>query len=59
MITDIKLVMHRNWRGEPAEAVIERIVEEQSTDVDVVTGATMSSRVIMNAVEDALKKAVK
>jgi len=57
-IANIELVEHRNWRGEAAEAIIpHRIIDEQSTRVDVVSGATLSSAVIMNAVEDAVQKA--
>ena len=35
-------------------AVIDRIIENQSTDVDVVSGATVSSKGTMEAVKDAL-----
>lgn len=38
-----------------AQVVIEKIIETQSTDVDVVSGATLSSRGTMEAVEDALE----
>ncbi|SES95025.1 Uncharacterized protein conserved in bacteria [Natronincola peptidivorans] len=37
-----------------AEATIEKILESQSTEVDVVSGATMSSNAVMRAVENAL-----
>ncbi|SDK85599.1 FMN-binding protein [Natronincola ferrireducens] len=37
-----------------ADKVIERIIEAQSTDVDVATGATMSSLGTINAVKNAL-----
>ena len=56
-ITKIDLLKHSNWKGKPAEQILVRIIEEQSTNVDAVTGATMSSVTIMNAVEDAIKKA--
>lgn len=57
-ITKISLIKHRNWKGEAAEEpVLIRVVEEQSTKVDAVSGATMSSVTIMNAVEDAINKA--
>ena len=39
------------------KAVIDRILEAQSTDVDTVSGATFSSTGILMAVEDALGKA--
>lgn len=34
-----------------------RIIDAQSLEIDTVSGATMSSRAVKNAVEDALKKA--
>jgi uncharacterized protein with FMN-binding domain len=57
-ITSIRLMEHRHWRGEAAEKLIAaRIIEEQSTRVDAVSGATTSSIAIMNAVENAVQKA--
>ena len=34
-----------------------RIIDEQSTNVDAVSGATVSSTAIMNAVDDAIQMA--
>ena len=57
-ITNIELIEHRTWKGEAAEKIIpDRIIDEQSTKVDAVSGATISSRAIMNAVETAVQKA--
>jgi uncharacterized protein with FMN-binding domain len=58
-ITDIELVEHfASWIGNDANMVIpQRIVEHQSTKVDAISGATNSSRVIMNAVQKAVEKA--
>ena len=42
-----------------ASAVIDLILEQQSTDVDTVSGATFSSNGILHAAEDALRKAEK
>ncbi len=43
--------------GQKARGVIpQRIVERQSTKVDVVSGATEASHVIMNAADEAVKK---
>jgi uncharacterized protein with FMN-binding domain len=55
-MTDVALVRHwASWIGRKAEPVIPlRIIEKQSANVDAVTGATNSSRVIMHAVYDAL-----
>lgn len=40
-----------------ATYVIDEIIDEQSTDVDIVSGATFSSNGIIGAVKDALGKA--
>ena len=57
-IAEIRIIRHRHWRGGPAEEAIPgSIIEQQSTGVDVVTGATVSSAAIMNAVQDAVEKA--
>jgi len=57
-IAEIEIVKHRAWKGRKAESIIPtRIIENQSTKVDAVSGATNSSRVIMNAVQKAIEKA--
>jgi uncharacterized protein with FMN-binding domain len=56
VIQNIDLIKHFNGRGEKAEAIIPRIVEAQSLEVDVVSGATASSKAILKAVETALAK---
>ena len=38
-----------------AEGVLERVVREQRADVETISGATTSSKLILLAVEDALK----
>jgi uncharacterized protein with FMN-binding domain len=57
----IEIIRHwASWIGKKAESMIQqRIIEKQSADVDAVTGATNSSRVIMHAVNDALEQAVR
>ena len=57
-IAHVELLAHRTWKGGAAERIIPgRIIEAQSTRVDAVSGATMSSRAIMNAVEAAIRQA--
>jgi uncharacterized protein with FMN-binding domain len=57
-ISSIQVLEHQAWRGRKAEKpVVERIIATQSTSVDAVSGATNSSRVIMNAVQNAVEKA--
>lgn len=57
-IAAIEIVKHNALKGKKAEPIIpQRIIEQQSTVVDAVSGATNSSTVIMNAVQVALEKA--
>ncbi len=57
-IKNIDVLKHQAWRGGIAEGpVVESIIATQSTSVDAVSGATNSSRVIMNAVQNAIEKA--
>lgn len=54
-IVRIVLQEHKNGRGAPAEHILAEMIQQQTTDVDAVSGATNSSRVIRKAVEDALR----
>ena len=55
-ITNIELLEHNHERGIRAESIVNTIVAEQKIDVDTVSGATNSSRVIKMACENALKQ---
>ncbi len=55
-ITNIRLLEHRNEHGKPAEQMIPDIVQKQSLQVDAVSGATNSSKVIKKAIEIAIKE---
>ena len=58
-ISDISVVSHNDdssFMGQ-AEGLISDIISTQSTNVDAVSGATYSSRGIINAVRAALKQA--
>lgn len=59
-IKEVKILEHKETEGlaEPAlEKVPAAIVEKQSTSVDTVTGATITSNAIMDAVKSALESA--
>ena len=58
-ITEVVLLERGGtWVGDPANEVIpKRIVENQSTRVDAVSGATRSSLAIMNAAHNAILQA--
>jgi len=53
-IQDIDILKHVNGKGKDGEKVIDRVMSEQSLEVDTVTGATYSSIVILKAIEQAL-----
>lgn len=53
-LISIDLIKHDNGRGTAAEKIIDEMIAQQTTDVDVVSGATNSSKVIRKAVENAL-----
>jgi uncharacterized protein with FMN-binding domain len=55
-ITAIDLILHRNGLGKKAEAIIPTVIEAQSLEVDVVSGATGSSKAILQSIENALKQ---
>jgi len=58
-IVDIRYQQVPDWDTEKVKTEMkEKIIEKQSAWVDGVTGATISSNLVSEAVEDALKKAV-
>lgn len=56
-IIGIELVKHFNGQGTAAEVIPDRVTEAQSLGVDIVSGATYSSKVILKAIENALQSA--
>lgn len=54
-IISIELVKHNNGLGSKAENIINSVIQEQSLDVDVISGATVSSTTILKAIEVALE----
>ena len=58
-IQNIDILEHRNERGKRAESITEDMIKEQKINVDAVSGATNSSKVIEKAVENALCNATK
>lgn len=55
-ITKIDILEHGHGRGAEGEKIIDSIIEQQSLAVDAISGATYSSMVIIQAVEEALIK---
>ena len=58
-IISISIIKHDNGKGKPAEAIIDDIVKDNSTDVELIAGATVSSLVIRAAVIDAVTNGIK
>ncbi len=54
-ITNIIILQHDNGLGSTAENIVIDVVEEQSLDIDAVSGATVSSKCILKAIENAIE----
>lgn len=55
LITDVEILKIGNSEYEAeARAVIARVLEAQSTDIDTVSGGTISSEALLKAIENAL-----
>lgn len=57
-IASIDLVEHKCGRGKKAEVITEAVIDKQSLNVDAVSGATGSSKVILKAIENALRQGI-
>lgn len=57
-IMNIEILEHKTGKGGPAEVIVDQIASHQSLEVDNISGATGSSRVIKKAVEVALIKGI-
>lgn len=54
-IVRIDIIEHKNGKGAPAEAITQDMIAANGYDVDVISGATLSSEAIKSAVSKALK----
>ena len=54
-IADIILLNHKYEKGKPAEVIPANVVKAQSLQVDTISGATNSSKVILKSIENALE----
>ena len=55
-IVEIDLIDHQNGLGSDAEIIIDDMVDQNTYEVDAISGATASSEVIKSAVSKALTK---
>ena len=51
----VELLRHECGLGHPADVIVDKMVEQNTWDVDAVSGATVSSEIIKNAVNKALR----
>jgi len=56
VITGIDILEHKNGLGSKGEKIREAIIQAQSVKVDLISGATASSKTIAKAVEQGLKR---
>jgi uncharacterized protein with FMN-binding domain len=61
MVTDIKILEDANKKDEVPErsAMYDKVLKAQSLQVDVVSGATLTSKAYLRGIEDALMQAEK
>ena len=55
-LREIRLLRHENGQGAPAEAMLADMLSRNTSEVDGVAGATLSSKAIRAAVRDALAR---
>ena len=55
-ITDIVMLSHSHGPRHGADAILPRVIAAQSLTVDAVSGSSYSSKVVLKAIETALKK---
>jgi uncharacterized protein with FMN-binding domain len=53
-ITEIEILEHLTGLGQEAENIINDVISEQTIEVDAISGATTSSKVLQLAIQDAL-----
>lgn len=58
-LADLKLLKHSHGPRHSGEAIISRILQKQSLQVDALTGATSSGKVILKATQEALSKGLR
>lgn len=55
-IENIELLNHQNGLGNAANSIVVDMINKNSYNVDAISGATVSSKVIINAVNNALNQ---
>ena len=55
-IAEVRILKHDNGMGSAAEVITDTVVQRQSVEVDTISGATLSSKTILKAIENALSE---
>ena len=55
-IEDVRIVRHFHGPDHGAEPIADRVVEQQTLEVDAISGSSYSSIVILKAIERALRE---
>lgn len=58
-IVDIEIIEHKEAYMRQAEMIAGTVVDEQTLEVDAVSGATLTGDTVLKAVENALMQGVK
>jgi uncharacterized protein with FMN-binding domain len=55
-IVKINILEHNTGLGKKAEVITENVIDQQSLEVDTISGATGSSIIILKAIDNALNE---
>ena len=58
-LESIEILRHENGKGKKAEAIVDDMVRNNDSEVELVSGATVSSICIRNAVRNALAQGIR
>ncbi len=56
-ICSIEVLDHKESYMKQAQAIVDEVLRQQTLEVDVVSGATLTSCTVLGAIEDALLQA--
>lgn len=58
-LKSIEILRHENGKGKRAKAIVDDMVRNNDSEVDLVSGATVSSICIRSAVRNALAQGIR
>ncbi len=53
-ISNVDILEHRVRYGESGESIVEDVISSQKLNIDLISGATVSSKCILKAIENSL-----